>query len=431
MYSTRREFLIRSLQGTSLLAVGSVVPQFLANTALAAEASRKDTVLVVIELTGGNDGLNTVIPYGDDLYHKARKSLRLTKEQVLRIDDHIGLNPGMQGFKQLLDQGQLAIVQGVGYPNPDRSHFESMDVWQSGDPKRQMKNGWLARGVPSLQDKKGNVPILQIGEKELPLALQGAPQGVISINDGRAYRLDLGADPARQKARRQLIEELARTEEPANGSLLQFVQRRQLQTYTTLDRLKEVLENTNKDREPGQFNAEDFDPQTRRFRTNTLQQKLQLIARLIAKDLGTRVFYVSQDGYDTHSNQADEHRSLLSQLSNGLNLFFTTLQQTDHAKRVVTMTFSEFGRRVQENGSKGTDHGAASCLFVAGPAVKAGLVGKHPNLTELDAGDLKFHTDFRQVYATLLDRWLGCDSQAVLGGKFEHLHLLQDSATKK
>jgi uncharacterized protein (DUF1501 family) len=426
----RRQFLIRSLQGTSLLAVGTVVPQFLAKTALAAESSRKDTILVVVELTGGNDGLNTVIPYGDDLYHKARKTLRLTKEQVLRVDDHIGLNPGMQGFKQLLDQGQLAIVQGVGYPNPDRSHFESMDVWQSADPKRQMKNGWLARGVPNLQDKKGNVPILQIGQKELPLAVQGAPQGVISINNEHPYRLELGADLARQKARRQLIEELTRMEDGPKTGLLQFVQRRQLNTYTTLDQLKEVLENKGANSEQlQQFDPSEFDPRTRQFRNNGLSSKLQLVARLIAKDLGTRVFYVSLDGFDTHSNQVEQHRSLLSQLANGVNQFFATLKNTNHEKRVLVMTFSEFGRRVQENGSKGTDHGAASCMFVAGPAVKGGPVGTHPSLAELDSGDLKFNTDFRQVYATLLDGWLGCDSLAVLGGKFAPLPLLKTAAS--
>jgi len=244
----RRRFLLRSLQGTSLLAVGNLVPQFLASTARA-DSSRKDTILVVIEMTGGNDGLNTVIPYGDDLYHKARKSLRLTKEQVLRVDDHIGLNPGMRGFKQLLDQGQLAIVQGVGYPNPDRSHFESMDVWQSADPKRQIKNGWLARGVPGLQDAKGNVPIMQVGDKELPLALQGAPQGVISLNNRHPYRLDLGVDAGRQKARRKLIEELTHLMPEPDGGMLQFVQRRHLQTYATMDRLKEALEHSGGEQE--------------------------------------------------------------------------------------------------------------------------------------------------------------------------------------
>jgi uncharacterized protein (DUF1501 family) len=354
--------------------------------------------------------------------------LRLTKEQVLRVDDHIGLNPGMQGFKQLLDQGQLAIVQGVGYPNPDRSHFESMDIWQSADPKRQMKNGWLARGVPSLQDKKGNVPILQIGRRELPLAVQGAPQGVISINNENPYKLELGTDPARQKARRQLIEDLTRMEDGPKTSLFQFVQRRQLNTYTTLDQLKEVLENKSANPEQGvPFDPGDFDPRTGQPRNNSLASKLQLVARLIAKDLGTRVFYVSLDGFDTHSNQVDQHRSLLSQLANGVSQLFATLKNTNHDKRVLVMTFSEFGRRVQENGSKGTDHGAASCMFVAGPGVKAGPVGKHPNLAELDSGDLKYHTDFRQVYATLLDGWLGCDSVAVLGGKFAPLPLLKAS----
>ncbi|HZU36494.1 MAG TPA: hypothetical protein VFA18_11325, partial [Gemmataceae bacterium] len=292
----RREFLMRSLQGSSLLAVGAVVPEFLANTALAAQASHKDTVLVVIELTGGNDGLNTVIPYGDDLYQKARKSLRLTKQEVLRIDDHVGLNPGMRGFKQLLDQGQLAVVQGVGYPNPNRSHFESMDIWQSADPKGQMKNGWLARSVPGLYDRKGNVPILQVGAKELPLALQGAPQGVVSVNEQNPFRLALGSDAKRQKPRRSLIEDLARSSEDTQGSLLQFARRRQLQTYATLDRLQEVLEQSK--RGPNnQFDPDDFDPQTRQFRTNGLKQNLQLVARLIAKGLGTRVFYVSLNGF--------------------------------------------------------------------------------------------------------------------------------------
>src|SRR5712692_8141496 len=192
----RRQFLTRTLQASSLVALSAAVPQFVARTARAAGPG-KDNVLVVVEMTGGNDGLNTVIPYADDLYHKARPTLHFTKERVIRVDDHIGLHPAMRSLDQLMQKGQLAIVQGVGYPNPDRSHFESMDVWQSGDPKRQMKNGWLARGVPNLQDKKGNVPILQIGQKEMPLAVQGAPQGVISINNVHPYKLELGADPAR------------------------------------------------------------------------------------------------------------------------------------------------------------------------------------------------------------------------------------------
>jgi uncharacterized protein (DUF1501 family) len=412
---TRRQFLTRSLKGASLLALAPAVPQFLANTARAAEAG-KDTVLVVIELSGGNDGLNTVIPYADDLYHKARPTLRLTKEQVVKVDDHIGLNPGMRSFEQLLQRSELAIVQGVGYPNPDRSHFESMDIWQSADPRRKTRSGWIARGAPDLTDKRGNVPIMQVGQKDLPLALQGAPGAVVSINDQRAYRLDLGpGDAAHLKARRKLLEEVAKPDE-GGDDLLQFVRRRQAQTYTTLDKIQEVL------RGPG--DATPFNG------GGNLASKLQLVARLIDKGFGTRAFYVNLDGFDTHSNQAGTHQQLLQELADGLFNFFEALRAKGHDKRVLAMTFSEFGRRVNENGSKGTDHGSGSCLFVAGPGVKGGPVNKHPSLKneDLDAGDVKYTTDFRRVYATLLDRWLGCDSNVVLGGKFEPLDMLKAKA---
>jgi uncharacterized protein (DUF1501 family) len=416
---TRRRFLARTLQGSSLLAVGSVVPQFLANTALAA-APGKDTVLVVVELSGGNDGLNTVIPYADDLYHKARPTLRFTKDQVVRVDDHVGLNPAMGSFRQLLDRGQLAIVQGVGYPNPDRSHFESMDVWQSADPRRQVGTGWIGRSVSELQDRGGNVPVIQIGPKQLPLALQGAAGGVISLNDQQPFRLNVdSADPNRRFMRKRLIEDLTRAAGPAPGDMLAFVQRRQLQTYATLDRLDEVL---------GEVGIRQRDNQRAFLGPNHLTATLQLVARLIEKGFGTRVFYVALDGFDTHSNQAPEQARLLAELANAVTTFFGDLQRTGHDRRVLLMTFSEFGRRVQENGSRGTDHGAASCLFVAGPAVKGGPVGAHPSLKDLDSGDLRFHTDFRRVYATLLDRWLACGSRTVLGGAFDHVDLLKANA---
>ncbi len=419
----RREFLMRTLQGSSLLAVGSVVPQFLANTARAAEVG-KDTVLVVVELSGGNDGLNTVIPHGDDLYHKARPTLRFKKDQVIRVDDHIGLHPGLTGFRQLLDKGELAILQGVGYPNPDRSHFESMDVWQSADPKRKIGTGWIGRSVPELQDKRGNIPVMHIGPKGTPLAVQGGPAGVVSLSNLRSFRLTLNtSDPNQRYTRKKLIEDLAKVSQPDDkGSLLAFVRRRELQTYTTLDQLKEVLSGT-----PGAAANTDGLPDlgNQFFAPNQLQAKMQLIARLIQKGLGTRVFYVALDGFDTHSNQETEQRRLFGELSNAVSNFFNTLKGSKHDERGLVMTFSEFGRRVQENGSRGTDHGAASCMFVAGPAVKGGLVGKHPSLSDLDAGDLKYHTDFRRVYATLLDRWLHCDSKLVLGERFEPVDFLK------
>src|SRR5579871_4393622 len=188
---TRRQFLTRTLKGSSLVALGAVVPQFVARTARAA-APGKDNVLVVLEMNGGNDGLNTVIPYADDLYHKYRPTLRQTKDVVIRLDDHVGLHSGMQGFRPLWEQGRLAVVQGVGYPNPDRSHFEAMDIWQSADIKRMTKTGWLGRAATEFRSGSGGVPLLHLGPDRMPLALAGASDGsAISVNDQNSFRLEL------------------------------------------------------------------------------------------------------------------------------------------------------------------------------------------------------------------------------------------------
>jgi uncharacterized protein (DUF1501 family) len=401
---TRRQFLTHTLKASSLVALGSVVPGFVARTAQAA-APGKDNILVVLEMTGGNDGLNTVIPYADDLYHKARPTLRQTKNAVIRLDDHVGLHSGMQGLRPLWEQGQLAVVQGVGYPNPNRSHFEAMDIWQSADPKRQLKTGWLGRTTAETKNHSGAVPLLHIGPDRLPLALAGTPGGAVSINNQNSFRLEMaGGESERQPARRRLLEELSAPEEKAGeDDLASFVRRRQVQTLTAVETLRELLEGSNGVPRLG----------------NSLAQKLQLIAALIAKGFGTRLFYLSFSGFDTHADQGPSHSRLLGELADSVGNFFRTLKSTKDDGRVRLMTFSEFGRRVRENDSRGTDHGAASCLFMAGPSVRGGVVGKHPSLSDLDADDLKFHTDFRRVYATLLDGWLGCDSKAVLGAKWD------------
>jgi uncharacterized protein (DUF1501 family) len=412
---TRRQFL----QSSSLLALGSVVPEFIANTAQAAEKG-KDNILVVIEMNGGNDGLNTVIPFNDDLYHKYRPKLGYKKDQVVRLNDQLGLNPGMGNFRQLWDQGQLAVVQGVGYPNPDRSHFESMDIWQTADPHRNIKTGWLGRSVNELQGQGGFVPILHIGGGRQPPAVQGTPGGAVSINNRQPFKLELGGGTvAQHKARRKLLEELSAPEQGDNASdILQFVRLRQLRTMTSVERLQELL--TRQRLQPNPIYGPDGP-----YQANSLPVQLQLVANLIITGFGTRIFYVMIDGFDTHSTQADAHRKLLAQVSFGITNMFNLLKNGGHDKRVLVMTYSEFGRRVQENSSKGTDHGAASCLFVAGPALKGGIIGEHPSLKDLDSGDLKYALDFRRVYATLLDTWLHCDSKAVLGGKFEHLEGLK------
>lgn len=413
----RRRFLIHSLQGSSLVALGSLVPQFVLRTAQAAEAG-KDNILVVLELSGGNDGLNTVIPYADDLYHKARPTLRQTKNRVVRLDDRVGLHSSMQGLRPLWEQGHLAVVQGVGYPNPNRSHFEAMDIWQSADPKGIVKTGWLGRATAEIKNSSGDIPILHIGRDRLPLALSaGVGGGAVSINSADDFRLEMaGGESGREPARRKLLEELSalpRGEKKQGGKddLTAFVQRRQVQTLTAVETLRSLLEG----------------PNAIPRQSGGLMQKLQLIAALIARGFGTRIFYANLDGFDTHAGQGPLHARLLGELADGIGAFFRTLKTSGHASRVRLMTFSEFGRRVHENGSQGTDHGAASCLFVAGPSIKGGVVGKHPSLSDLDAGDLQFHTDFRRIYATQLDSWLGCDSAAVLGAKWEQIKELQVS----
>jgi uncharacterized protein (DUF1501 family) len=417
----RRDFLTQTLGGTSLLALGSVVPEFLANTAIAAEKTEKakDTILVVIEMAGGNDGLNTVIPFADDLYHKARPKLGMGKKEVLKLDDYCGLHPRMSGMKNLYDSKRLAVIRGVGYPNPNRSHFESMDIWQLADPSQVQTTGWLARTIPGMSIKDAGVPGMFIGEDRLPVALQGADGGVISLADRANFKLQLTGN---EKSRKKLIEDLnSNTDsDPSKADLASFVRKRHLQTYTSLQKIEDAL----KQESPQEQNQGGFrrgpDPNS----LTTLNGKLGLIARLIQKGLGTRIYYVQLAGFDTHANQEKPHGDLLFELSNSVSNFFNALGSSEVADRVALMTYSEFGRRVKENGSLGTDHGSGSCMFVAGNKVAGGLIGKHPSLSDLTDGDLRYHTDFRRVYSGLLDDWLGVESRGVLHDTFEKLTLI-------
>jgi len=396
----------RFLKTSSLVSLSAMVPQFVARTANAA-APGAENILVVVELSGGNDGLNTVVPHADDLYHKARPTLAIPKSRTLPLNETIGLHPGLVSLHEMWKEGHLAVVQGVGYPNPDRSHFEAMDIWHSADPKRATPTGWLGRAASEGDNGSGGVPIVQIGGNKLPLAVVGAPgSGAVSIGQKNSFKLDLGAGGEAQLAkRRKFLDDLAKPGKDSTDDLLGFVQRRQVQTLTAVEQLRDLLEGPNA---------------VRAFGTG-LQQKLQLVAGLIERGFGTRIFYVNLDGFDTHSNQGPDHQKLMAELGDSIRSFFETLNRSKNEKRVRVLTFSEFGRRTQENNSRGTDHGAASCLFVAGPSVKSAIVGEHPSLSDLDAGDLKHGLDFRRVYATLLDGWLGCDSRAVLGAKWDSI----------
>ncbi|WP_202920194.1 DUF1501 domain-containing protein [Urbifossiella limnaea] len=339
----------------------------------------------MVELAGGNDGLNTIAPYGDDLYHRACTMLGLTRREVLRIDDYHGFHPRLTELKNFYDQKQLAVVQGVGYPNPDRSHFESMDIWQLADPGRVPNTGWFGRRIPAMRAREAGVPGMFVGQDRLPVALSGADGGVISLADRASFRLQLTGNAA---PRRRLIEDLNGGND--GGDLTAFVRRRQLQTYTSIQKIEEALRDIqpNTNTQPRRFDQPTPNELT------TLSGKLNLIARLIQKGLGTRIYYASIAGLDTHSSQADMHTELLQEVSGAVDQFFGLLGT--EAGRVVLMTYSEFGRRVKQNGSRGTDHGSGPNLFVAGPKVAAGLVGRHPKLDDLVDGNVRFHTDFRR-----------------------------------
>ncbi len=413
---TRRDFL----KSSSLIALGSAIPEFLARTACAAEMG-KDNILVVLEMTGGNDGLNTVIPFADERYYQLRPTLGIKKNEVRKVNDSIGLHPRLSSLANLLQNQMLAVVLGVGYPNPDRSHFESMDVWQLADPKRQQKAGWLARAAGGMNSKEGGFFGMQVGSGKLPVALTGGA-GAISLGDANAFDLVLTGPADKQKSRRKLIEDLSAPTGKEGDDLSAFVQKRQAQTLKAIEKIREAMNAA----QPAPGGALLPQPPNVAFHplgNEPLAQKLQLVATLINKGLGTRIFYVTIDGFDTHSAQAESHGNLLSEVGSAIETFFNALGDADK-KRTLLMTFSEFGRRAKENGSKGTDHGAASSLFVAGPAVKSGPVGTYPSLGDLDDGDLKFTMDFRKLYATLLDQWLGVDSRTVLGARFDHVDLL-------
>src|SRR5829696_1772723 len=296
---TRRDFLKRS----SLIAAAPFVPGFIERTALAAEPG-KDSILVVLEMTGGNDGLNTVIPHRDDEYHKLRPTLRFQSSQVVRVTDDLGLHPALQQMGQLLQQSKLAIVQGVGYPNPDRSHFESMDRWQAAEVTAKTSgSGWLAKSVPDLaKGKGGGVPVMHVGSDKLPLACRGTTQGVFTINQEQPFELKLGLPGSvEETARKRLLADVAATTDQGDD-LLPFVQRRHLQTYTSVEKLKAILKD------------QAVDAARTGFGPGSLYTKLDLVGRLIEQGFGTRVFYVALDGFDTHSQQATAHQTLLQQI---------------------------------------------------------------------------------------------------------------------
>ena len=404
--STRRRFLQTVGSTSAVVAFGQTAPGFLHS---AAESTASDgRILVVLEMAGGNDGLNTVVPFRHDAYRRARPKLGIPTADILKVTDELGLHPSMTGFARLLDDGKLAVIQGVGYPNPNRSHFESMDIWHTCQRKElPRQDGWLGRflesdAVNASQDPAG----LHLGPEKQPLAVMSRNVRVPSIQSLDEFRLN-GSE---QESFRKAVKSLTDARRETDNDLLGFVQSSSQAAISASDRIGSVGITKKPDDNPSETD---------------LGRKLQTVANLIASGLESSVYYVRIDGFDTHAGQPAAHAALLRQVSDAVSHFVRTNEAEGVADRVLTLCFSEFGRRVQENASEGTDHGTAGPMFLAGNGVEAGLIGVHPDLNDLQDGDLKHHTDFRQVYATVLQHWLNCDPTPILKGHYEPIRALR------
>lgn len=422
---TRRRFLHSSM---TLASAALTVPIFLERSAFAAAPQDArlssdpgipdDRILVVVQLGGGNDGLNTLVPFEDDAYYRVRPTIAIPKDNVLRLGrrDELGLHPALDSLKGLYDEGLLSIVQGVGYPNPNRSHFKSMDIWHTANLDG-IGDGWLGKyvdaqchGSPEEDRLAENgehtvEPGISIG-REAPLALQGRTMKPVSFETADLFRWtgqdvhDALVDPYEKLNGEDAV--AAALSQTPNASFL---------TRTALD-ARVMSEQIRK--------AVDASPLVR-YPDTRLGQQLMMVGSMIRAGLGTRVYYVSHGSFDTHAGQGGaqgSHANLLRQYAQAVASFQADLKAQGNDSRVLTMTFSEFGRRVGENGSRGTDHGTAAPMFMQGPMVQHGLVGTQPSLTDLDNGDLKFKTDFRGVYTEVLENWMGAKARDVLGKSY-------------
>jgi uncharacterized protein (DUF1501 family) len=408
MQTSRRKFLATVAGGSAVVSLSGPLPRFLAQAAATETAKTGDTILVVVQLTGGNDGLNTVVPFKHDAYRKARPKLAIPAADVLKINDSIGLHPSMNAMSDLLQDGKLAIVQGVGYENPNRSHFESMDIWHTCQRKGGPRTtGWLGRYLDAAHKPTDvDAPAVHVGGGKQPLALAADNIRVPSFASPDTFRLK--GDEGNQLG--MTIRDLAKRDEAPADPLLGFLETSTSSALATSDRIAAALR--------------DYDSPVK-YPDSALAEQLKIVAQLIDADLKTRVYYVELDGFDTHAQQAAAHAALLKQFSEAVGAFIHDVAHHGHADRVLVASFSEFGRRVAENASQGTDHGAAAPMFLAGSKVQSGLIGDHPSLDDLEDGDVKFHTDFRQVYATLLDKWLGWSSKSILGGDYKPIDVLR------
>ena len=375
-------------------------------------SSKKDPVLVVLQMSGGNDFLNTIVPYGDPLYMDNRPAVRIPEDQVLPINDYIGFNPNMGPIKKLYDEGKVAIIQGIGYPNPSRSHFRSMDIWHTAEPDKMGSEGWVGRAIRETDPNKENVLTGVNFGRGLPRALAAPGVPVASVGNLETYGVLTGIEGEDQRA--EALQVFSNIYSPVIGGDMvmdYFLQ-------TGMDALKgaDILSTA-----PEKYSS------TVEYAGSSMAQYMRNIAQVHLADLGTRFLYTvaPYNSFDTHAGQPAPHARLITDVSIAVGDFYQDLKEHNASEDVVVLLFTEFGRRVHDNGS-GTDHGAGGVAFVIGDAVKGGLHGEYPSLeaSKLDEGDLHYNNDFRGTYATLLEKWMGLDSKPIVGGSFEQLDFL-------
>ena len=372
---------------------------------------RKDPSLVVIQLSGGNDAMNTVVPYTNGVYHDSRKAIHLTEEEVIDLDGALGLHPSMGPIKSLWDRGNVAIINGVGYPKPNRSHFRSMDVWHTAVSEEVAPDGWLGRTIRELDPGHENVITGINFGRGLPRALvcKGVP--VASVGNLQTY--GLLPDIEDKRTRELALNIFGRIYGPAGGrdTIMEAI----AETGTGALLGADILHTA-----PEKYASEV------EYSDSTIAQSLRDLAQVMFADLGTRVFYTQHGGFDTHAGEIQNHARLWNEVSTAIGDFFDDLREHGRENDAVVLVFSEFGRRIKDNGS-GTDHGSGGVAFVIGGAVNGGFYGEYPSLKPEDQveGDMHFNNDFRSTYASLLDRWMGVDPAPVLAGNYEQFNFIR------
>lgn len=402
--ATRREFLRHSAGGIGLIAFSSVAPAFLTNSVKASvpKAEKDRTILVLIQLAGGNDGLNTVVPFEDDNYYRLRPKIGIRKNEIHQINDLLGFHPDCGPLSELHNDGKLAIVQNVGYPNPNRSHFRSMEIWETGSASDEyLTAGWLGRyfdnccsGTPQKDPLA-----LSIGNE--------MPDAFVSAGEHNIFSLALGSGRSRSVGE-DMLEALKRSGEAPNENT-NFLQHTLMNALVTEGRVQDHIRG--------------YKPMVK-YPNSGLALSLKNVASLIASGQETRVYFVSLGGFDTHAQQISRHGALMSQLSDAMYAFQKDIEAHGLQDQVLTMTFSEFGRRPSENVSGGTDHGTAAPLFVMGSKLKGSLYGKAPDLNLEKNRDLTYSTDFRSVYSTVIRKWFDADPKGVLDGSFDNINFI-------